>query len=270
VTRHRAAPDNAWAVWVEQESKTKNAARMWAPALVILAGLTLAEVAPAVAQPVLSSGPTESRIDSQQRSFATNAFVRSLRVSSNLPPYRFVLKPDTSSDEGNPSSDAIIGQVEIFRGNSQVLWQRLMVPGIHSSWLTNSFHSVDVDIDGFPDIAVLYEVAAKWGSHSFWLFEPASGRFVTNALTAALREVRHNGLTFDPAKKELRASQFIGICLNSFEVYRIEHGRLVLQESEMHEPRDPGRCLVTIRRRVNGELVLIESKEREHAFPPDL
>lgn len=241
---------------------------MWAPALVMLAGLTWVAVAPAVAQPILSSGPTESPADRQQRNFATNAFVRSFRVSSNLPPFRLVLKPDTSSDHGKPSTDAIIGQVEIFRGNSQELWQRLMMPGIHSSWLTNSFHSVDVNMDGYRDLAVLYEVAAKWGCHSFWLFEPASGRFVTNALTADLREVRHNGLTLNPAKKELRASHFIGVCLNSFEVYRIERGRLVLQESEMHEPRDRGRCLVTIRRRVNGKLVLIESKEREHEVPP--
>jgi hypothetical protein len=143
-----------------------------------------------------------------------------------------------------------------------------VVPGVHSSWLTNSFHPVDVNMDGYWDIAVVYEVEAKWGCHSFWLFEPASGRFVTNALTANLREVRHNGLTFDPVKKELRASLFLGVCLNSFEIYRIERGRLVLQESEIHEPQKPGRCRVTIRRRVNGELVLIESKEREHEFPP--
>ncbi len=234
----------------------------------MLAGLMWVVVVPAVAQPILSSGPTESPADRQQRNFATNDFVRSFRVSSNLPPFRFVLKPDTRSDEGHPAKDVIIGQMEIFRGNSQVLWQRLMMPGVHSNWLTNSFHSVDVNMDGYRDLAVLYEVAAKWGCHSYWLFEPASGRFVTNALTADLREVTHNGLTFDPAKKELRASRFIGVCLNSFDVYRIEHGRLVLQESEMHESRELGRCLVRIQRRVNGELVLIESKERKHEIPP--
>jgi hypothetical protein len=242
--------------------------RTCATALAMLAGMMWVVVASAVAQPVLSSGPTESRADGRQRNFATNDFVRSVRVSSNLPPFRLVLKPDTRSDEGHPGTDAIIGQIEIFRDHSPELWQRLLVPGIHSRWLTNSFHSVDINMDGYRDIAVLYEVAAKWGCHSYWLFEPASGRFATNALTADLREVRHNGLTFDPAKKELRASLFIGVCLNSFERYRIEHGRLVLQESERHEPRAPGRCLVTIRKRVNGELVLIESSEREHEIPP--
>ena len=247
-----------------------HAERNLAHTLVMLAGLTLAVVAPAVAQPVLSNDPTESRVVDQKRDFATNDFVRSIQVSSKLPPYRFVLKPDISSDHGNPTSDTIIGQMEIFRGDSQVLWQRLMVPGVGSSWLTNSFHSVDVNMDGYPDVAVVYEAGGKWGCHSYWLFEPTSGRFVTNALTADLRKVTHNGLTFDPAKKELRASHFIGVCLNSFERYRIEHGRLVLQESKIHEPQKLGRCRVTIRRRVNGELVLIESKEREHEFPPGL
>jgi hypothetical protein len=58
---------------------------------------------------------------------------------------------------------------------------------------------------------------------SYWLFDPGSGRFVTNALTAELRNLMHHGLTLDARRKEIRVSLWIGTCPDSFEIYRIEN-----------------------------------------------
>jgi hypothetical protein len=196
----------------------------------------------------------------------TNSVIKRFQVSPKLPSYRFVLKPDRESN--NDSFDlGHIGCIDVFKGNSKVLWQRIDVEGLAPSVLTDSFRPVDINMDGYQDFQVFYCAGAKWGSHSYFLFDPRSGRFITNALTADLREIEHNGLALDPRKKEIRASLFIGTCLSSFEIYRIENGNLTLIESETHSPIKPGRCRVEKRKRVNGKLAFVEAKEQEHVPP---
>jgi hypothetical protein len=215
-----------------------------------------------------SSDPAPGAVSQDERqTVATSSLVRLVEVSPELPPYRFVLKPDAWTNKRHPAPDEHIGQMIVFKGTSPVMEQFIEVAAVDPSWLTNSFHSIDINLDGFQDIQVVYEVAGKWGSHSYWLFDPDSGRFVTNALTADLRALRHNGLTLNPETKEIRTSHFIGVCQKSFKIHRIENGRLVLLESELHFPEAPGRCLVETRRRMNGELVLTEAREREHEVP---
>ncbi len=199
----------------------------------------------------------------------SNIVVRSVRVSQKLPPYRFVLTPDFS-DSNSDGSPRHIGRIEISKGNSKQMLQSIDVEGPHGSWFTESFRTVDINFDGYLDFAVLYDLGGKYSRDSYWLFDPGSGRFITNALTAELRELAHRELTLEPQKKEIRLSYFIGVCLNSFEIFRVENGHLVLMESEIHSPKEPGRCVVEKRRRINGELVLIETAERQHEIPPSL
>ena len=230
------------------------------PALAMLASLTFGLGALTLAQQTILSAPAP----------VTNSVIRSIQVSPKLPLFRFILKPDIWPRNDHFWTSERIGRIEVFNGNSKALRQSIDVPGTHPSWLTNSFDSMDINMDGYQDIGVLYEVGGKWGSHSYWLFEPKSGRFITNALTADLRKLEHNGLTLNPRKREIRTSYFIGICLKSFKIHRIEKGRLALIESEMHSPIEPGRCLVEKRKRVNGELVLVKAKEQKHEVPPGL
>lgn len=232
--------------------------------LASLIGLVWALGASAQAQQTITGKlPGPSALEGAP-TIATNNLVRLIEVSPKLPPYRFVLKPDAWSDKPHPAPDEHIGQMSVFKGASDVVEQLIEVVGIDPSWLTNSFDAIDINMDGFQDVRVLYQVGGKWGSHSYWLFDPDSGRFVTNALTADLRTLEHNGLTLNPQSQELRTSHFIGMCLKSYTIYRIENGRLVLMESEIHDPRDSGLCLVETQKRVNGELVLIKSELRKH------
>jgi hypothetical protein len=41
-----------------------------------------------------------------------------------------------------------------------------------------TFHAEDINFDGYLDFSVLTEFAAKWGSRSYWVYDPASGLFV--------------------------------------------------------------------------------------------
>lgn len=238
--------------------------------LAMLASLAVGSVTLTWSQQTTLSTPAEPRADGQVIIPETSHFIRSVEISPKLPRYRFVLKPDIATNHPYPSPTQHIGSIDVFKGHSKAVWQRIDVEGVDPSWLTNSFRPVDINGDGYQDLAVVYERGGKWTSDSYFLFDPGSGRFLTNALTTDLRKLTHNGLTLHPGKKEIRVSKFIGVCLNSFEVYRIENGRLALLESEIHFPREPGRCLVEKRKRVEGEIVLVESKERKHELPPGL
>lgn len=215
---------------------------------------------------VLAFGPGKLA-RAQEATRDTNHNIRSAQISPELPRYRFALKPDISS-ENSVGDFPRVGRIDVFKGDSEAVLQSIDVTSTHWSWLTNSFRTVDINMDGYQDLSVVYQVGGKWGRHNYWLFDPGSSLFATNALTSALRELSHNGLKLNPEKKEIRISHFIGICLNSFDIYRIEKGRLTLLESEFHMPIRWGRCTVEKRKRVNGEMVLIESKEREHEMPP--
>jgi hypothetical protein len=46
---------------------------------------------------------------------------------------------------------------------------------------------------GYLDFSVLSEFAGKWGSETFWVYDPASGRFAQNALTRELGSVANFG-----------------------------------------------------------------------------
>jgi len=91
-------------------------------------------------------------------------------------------------------------------------------------------------------------------SERFWLFDPRSGRFITNALTAELQQFVRLDFKLDPQKKQIRVSFFVGPCLSSFEIYRIQNGHLLLMASEIYEPKELGRCIVEKRKRINGTL----------------
>jgi hypothetical protein len=193
----------------------------------------------------------------------SNVVERVVHVSSKLPSYRFVLTPDFAAHRATLDADAI-GRIDISLKNSKTVMQTIAVETSDASWLTTTFHTLDINFDGYEDFAVMHVTGGKWHSESYWLFDPGSGRYITNALTAELRQLEHNGLTLDPRKREVRIQHFIGVCTNSFEIYRVENGHLVLMESEIHSPREPGRCEVERRKRVNGKMVLIETREQRH------
>lgn len=161
-----------------------------------------------------------------------------------------------------------VGRIDIFAGNSSKVLQSIDVEGTDPHWFQESFHTLDINFDGYQDFAVVYEVGGKWSSDSYWLFDPRSGRYITNALTAELKELMPLELKVDAQKKEIRISFFSGPCPSSFEIYRIENGHLVLMESEIHSATKPGRCLVEKRKRIDGKLTLIEVSELKHEISP--
>jgi hypothetical protein len=118
-----------------------------------------------------------------------------------------------------------------------------------------------VNFDGYLDISFVRDGGAKWVSREYYIFDPQSGRYSTNALTQDLAEVQENGISFDSQTHEIRAP-FMGpaACRGGVNVYRIQNGRLSqVQEEKITESN--GQCMRETRRWVNGAWSVTVLKE---------
>lgn len=186
-----------------------------------------------------------------------------VQIHSNLPPYRFELAPaaERGADEAD---DVLMGKITVFREDTAAPVQTISVWGADPGFFATGFRMCDVNFDGYLDLVDFHFAGAKWRSESYWLFEPASGRFITNKLTAQLGELMYQDITVNPAKAEIRTSLWIGVCMKSFEVYRVERGKLVLVASEIHMPEDAHHCTVTRKMRTGRKLVTLPPVRVKH------
>ena len=186
-----------------------------------------------------------------------------VQINSTLPPYRFVLTP--SAERGSADTDEVLmGKITVFREGTAAPVQTISVWGADRARFTTTFRMVDVNFDGDLDLVDFHCAGAKWRSDSYWLIDQASGRFITNKLTAQLGELMYQSIAVNPAKAEIRTSLWIGVCNRSFEVYRIERGKLVLIESGIHMPEDSHHCMVTRKKRTGLKLVTLPAVRVKH------
>jgi hypothetical protein len=120
----------------------------------------------------------------------------------------------------------------------------------------DTFRAHDVNFDGFLDISVWKEFAGKWGSQWWWIYDPASGKFVQNELARELSDLKSNGIDFDAKKHEIRTHQLlVGCPLSLGDRYRVEENRLVEIHQEDAQPNENG-CKVTVSDLVDGKMHL--------------
>src|SRR5215472_17122881 len=101
-----------------------------------------------------------------------------LLVNKKLPPYKFRLIPDAAvkDNSGANNHPHRVGRIEISTEKSPTPIQTIEVSTrAGASNFRNSFTVIDVNLDGYLDIAVLDEFGAKWGRQNYWLFDKRSG-----------------------------------------------------------------------------------------------
>jgi hypothetical protein len=86
----------------------------------------------------------------------------------------------------------------------------------------------DVDFDGYLDLVVLRDFGAKFAGYDVRRFDPATGRFVADALARRIGKLVN--LTVDRERRRL-LSYSMGPSAPYEESFRVERGRLVLEES---------------------------------------
>src|SRR5689334_14009711 len=171
-----------------------------------------------------------------------------VQISPQLPPYQFVLisKPVPAPD-GKVHS---IGRIEISKAGASAPFQTIEARSFWDRGLCDFFDASDVNFDGYLDISFVREGGAKWGSRNYLVFDPPSGRFVTNEFTRQLDKVRDNGIQLDAKTREIRvAFMGPGMCPGGLNIFRVVGGQLVQTQDEEIEYKN-GRCVRTLKKRV--------------------
>jgi len=171
-------------------------------------------------------------------------------ISPTLPPYQFKLK--TQPLAARPGEIHAVGKIEISIPPSGTVVQTIEANSIWDWGLCQFFTAADVNFDGYLDISFVRDGGAKWASREYYIFEPRSGRYISNALTQDLAKVKENGISFDSHSHEIQAA-FMGPwpCAGGLNIYRIQEGRLNELQQETVTPSN-GQCLRETKRWVNG------------------
>jgi hypothetical protein len=190
-----------------------------------------------------------------------------VQVSAGAPELHLRLEPD----RGWKSRAGVVqhvGRIRIFSCKTRALVQSLDAESSSSPELFLRWFEVrDVNFDDYLDIAVVREFGAKWGSQTWWVFSPASGRFISNDFTQALGQVTANGLELDAARHNIIAPHLTNLtgCGGTKDIYHVEQSRrLVMIHKEDIGIRPDGGCTLTARDRVNGQMQVTKVQQ----FPP--
>ncbi len=131
------------------------------------------------------------------------------------------------------------GDIEVARCQDGKRLQSLPILSDQPLNFGASFHAEDINFDGYLDFSVLTEFAARWGSRSYWVYDPASGLFVENELTRGLGRLGVSNIDFDRKKHEVSMTgEVCAMCGcpnmtrdqggNNVDRYRVVNNRLIL------------------------------------------
>ena len=187
-------------------------------------------------------------------------------ISPTLPPYQFKLT--IQSLAARPGEIHAVGKIEISIPPSGTVVQTIEANSIWDWGLCQFFTAADVNFDGYLDISFVRDGGAKWASREYYIFEPLSGRYISNALTQDLAKVKENGISFDSQTHEIRAA-FMGPwpCAGGLNIYRIQEGRLNEVQQETVTPSN-GQCIRETKRWVNEGWSVTVIKEPELRSAP--
>jgi hypothetical protein len=189
-----------------------------------------------------------------------------VKVSAKGPELHLRLEPDP---EWKSAADSVrLGWIRVFSCETGALVQTLEVSGWSTpEFFLRWFEVKDVNFDDYLDIAVVRDFGAKWARQTWWVFSPASGKFISDEFTKELGQVSHNGLVLNAARHAIVASHLTDLtgCGPTKDVYYVEKSRrLVLAHKEDIGASPNGGCILTTRNRVNGQMQVTKVRH----FPP--
>ena len=192
-----------------------------------------------------------------------------LSVGQGGPAFRITVRPIWQLNAGLPivADDDHAGDIEVAHCQDGEPLQVLRITSDQGINFGATFHTEDINFDGYLDFSVLTEFGAKWGSRSYWVYDPASGLFAENELTRELSEnclgpEWHGGcwkassIDFDQLKREIRANYipiFAACAPDDYrgDRYHVEDNRLVLVHKE---ELSPDNCTLTFSDLVSGAM----------------
>src|SRR5262249_34895440 len=122
-------------------------------------------------------------------------------------PFRIRIVPNASATGVSGNTPQNAGRIEISKDGSNTIDQTIEVQSFgDGAMLVNYFTMEDVNFDGYLDIGTLYEFGAKWGAYNFLVYDPHSGRFISNGFTRQLEGIKANERKLDPEHKTIHFS----------------------------------------------------------------
>jgi hypothetical protein len=178
-----------------------------------------------------------------------------MSVKSGGPVFRITVRPLLYSYQREPVQAA---DIEIASCQDGKHIQVLQIKAWQPINFGATFVAQDINFDGYNDFSVLSEYAAKYGSRSYWVYDPRSESFTESALTRELSEnclgrEWHGGcwkadaINFDSSKREINVHYLIGVgeCGSPVDRYRVQGDRLVVVHKEILE-MNPEKCTITV------------------------
>ncbi len=206
----------------------------------------------------LPTGPPK-----QSRELPHEALSFALRVKSDGPAFRITVRPMWQRQgERVILVDNHSGEVEVARCEDG---KRLQLLPIVTDYLIDaySFHTDDINFDGYLDFSVVREFAASSGyRRSYWVYDPGSKLFVESEMTRELGEW-WGFADFDPAKHEITKRYFgfmrgcPGTSVGDEERYLVDDKRLLLIHKQEIR-REAESCTVTDSDLVGGVMRVTE------------
>src|SRR5579864_11699 len=181
-----------------------------------------------------------------------------LSVKPGGPAFRITVRPLLLKWQGGSGDPVHAGDIEVAGCQDGKRLQLLSIMAWQPINFAATFQAQDINFDGYLDFSVLTEFAAKYGTRSYWVYDPASGRFVENELTHELGENclgaewhgrcwKADSIDFDPKKLEISAHYFVGVgqCGGPVDRYRLENNRLIVVHKEVLDMK-PDSCTLTV------------------------
>jgi len=183
----------------------------------------------------------------------------------------FVLTIDSVASAMDSYFDTSVTTITIKQVKDKKIIQTIY-PGenkFHFAYAEDCFELIDMNFDGNEDFRLLTYSKGMNTSYLYWLYDPLKQKFIENK---QLEEI--TSADFDKKNKRIFSSWKGGAGYFGNEVYTYTNGKYNLIESREDQKNFDKKdsVLVTIRKRINGKLVITKKKyygQAEYQKLPD-
>ncbi len=167
-----------------------------------------------------------------------------LQLRPELPPFDFKLIANPSPQRLIDGSN-LVGWIEVSQQGSSL--DRIPV-AFHDasqnlSWPQLGLRALDINFDGYLDLASIEHGGAEWGFFHWYEYDPGQQRFIVSSLADELSAIQHNGMAVDPQRREIYIYSLVATCTSTY-VYANAQGHLVLKQKQEYRLSDRGCVLV--------------------------
>ena len=152
-----------------------------------------------------------------------NKYRYTFTINSNMPNYIFTLLLGAPENDYDPSVISVVSKIIVSRSDSKKPIQVLTNPKPMQQYYPSIFQAIDLNFDGYLDLALEWNSASGGSNHVIWLFDPRTGKFNFNS---KMSEV--NTPTPDPQSKTLTSVYAEGISGAKVETYRFINNEFTL------------------------------------------